>query len=222
MAGMERTITAAEAERFYDRLGNGIDRFASFEQRARLDLLEHGHFDQARAVLEVGCGTGQLAARLLERHLPPEASYLGFDVSTTMVTIAAARLDRWARRAKVHKSDGTLRLGEADGTFDRFVSTYLLDLLSGSDAALLLDEAHRLLGRDGLLCLVSLTSGQGLLSRVVSTLWRRIQQLAPARVGGCRPIELRPLLAADRWVVEYWRIVTMLGVPAEVVVARRR
>ena len=95
----ERTITPAEAERFYDRLGRGLDRFGAFEDRARLEVAEQGRFEQGRAVVEFGCGTGSLAERLLERHLPPDGRYLGLDVSARMVESTAERLARFGDQA---------------------------------------------------------------------------------------------------------------------------
>jgi ubiquinone/menaquinone biosynthesis C-methylase UbiE len=217
---VDRTITAAEAERFYDRLGAGLDRFARFEEAARIDLLEHGEFERASAVVEFGCGTGRFAARLLGR-LPPEARYLGLDVSATMVAAARERLRPFPGRAAVRKTDGSLRVPEPDARFDRFVATFVLDLLRRDDQAALVDEAWRVLVPEGLLCLTSLAHGETLLSRAVSGLWACVQHVAPARVGGCRPIRLADALPAGRWRIEYRRVVTMLGVPAEVVAARR-
>jgi ubiquinone/menaquinone biosynthesis C-methylase UbiE len=217
----ERTITVAEAERYYDRIGRGLDRFARIEERAQLDLAEHGVFERAKAVVELGCGTGRLAERLLERHLPGEARYVGLDLSAEMVRVTAERLARFGDRVEVRKTDGAIRIAADEGAFDRFVSTYVLDLLSHEDAHAAVDEARRVLAPEGLLCLASLTRGETALSAVVSGLWDRIQRLAPARVGGCRPIRLPALLAPERWRIDYRQVVTMLGVPAEVLVAAR-
>jgi len=221
MSDDDRTVSVAEAERFYDRVGEGLDRFARFEERAKIDLAEHGRFDRAKSVFEFGCGTGALAERLLEHQLSPESRYLGIDVSATMVEATRKRLSRFGGRVEVRKTDGAMRLDVADASVDRFVSTYVLDLLSREDATAVVGEARRVLEADGMLCLACLTRGETRLSRVVSGLWSSIQRLAPARVGGCRPIRVVSLLPADRWRIEYRRVLTMLGVPAEVVVARR-
>jgi SAM-dependent methyltransferase len=215
----ERTITVQEAERFYDRMGRGLDRFTRFEDRAKVDLAEHGRFAEARAVFELGCGTGALAERLLEKHLPAAARYVANDVSAEMVRVASERLARFGERVEVRKSDGALRLYDQDGAFDRFVSTFVLDLLPHDDAHAVVVEARRLLAPDGLLCLASLTRGETTFSAAVSGLWGRIQRLAPARVGGCRPIRLPELLPPREWRIDYRQVLTMLGVPAEVVVA---
>lgn len=217
----ERTITPAEAERFYDRMGRGLDRFGAFEDRARLEVAEQGRFEQGRAVVEFGCGTGSLAERLLERHLPAEGRYLGLDVSARMVESTAARLARFGDRAVVRKSDGAMVVDAPDASCDRFVSTFVVDLLSREDTHRLLAEAHRLLGPEGLLCLASLSRGETLVSSTISSLWAGIQRLAPARVGGCRPVVLTSFLPPDLWRIVYRRVLTMFGVPAEVLIAVR-
>ena len=46
-----------------------------------------------------------------------------------------------------------------DGAFDRFIRTYVLDLLPDVEIRAVLDEAHRVLKPDGLIGLASLTKG---------------------------------------------------------------
>ena len=218
---MGRTITRDEAAAFYDRFGSGLDRMRKFEDRARIRLARHGDFGAARSVFEFGCGTGRLAELLLSRSLPADARYLGVDVSSRMVEIARARLARFGRRAEVALTDGSVRVPGAAGRFDRFVATYVLDLLSEGDARVLLGEAHRVLAAGGLACLAGLTHGVTPASRLVSSLWGAVQSCAPARVGGCRPVRLVGLLPRGEWRVRCREVLVTLAVPAEVVVAER-
>ena len=41
-------------------------------------------------------------------------------------------------------------------------------------------------------------------------------------VGGCRPLELRTLLPASSFHLEYGKKVTALGIPSEIIVAKRQ
>src|SRR5262245_12531739 len=150
----ERTLTRAEARAFYDRFGARQDSQGFYEDAALDVLVQHGDFENAAAVFELGCGTGRFAARLLAAHLPPTARYRGVDLSPTMVTLARERLRPWTGRADVEPSDGSPPRGDA--LWDRFVSTYVLDLLSPQDIAGTLAGASRLLRPGGLLCVVSL------------------------------------------------------------------
>jgi len=138
-----------------------------------------------------------------------------------MVALARERLRPWANRAEVVCAEGVL-LAEGDtDVYDRFVSTYVLDLLSEDAIHAVLTEAHRVLHRDGLLCLVSLTHGQGVMTNLVSAAWEMIHRLSPTLVGGCRPIELRDLLGEDRWRIRYHEVVSAWGITSEVLVASR-
>ncbi|MHC4250842.1 MAG: class I SAM-dependent methyltransferase [Planctomycetota bacterium] len=218
---MGRAITHDEAEAFYDRLGPRLDRMRKFEDRARLRLARRGDFGAARSVFEFGSGTGRLAELLLSRFLPADAGYLGVDVSPRMVEVARARLARFGRRAEVELSDGSMRVPGSAGRFDRFVATYVFDLLSEGDARALLGQAHRALAAGGLVCLVGLTQGVTPVSRLVSSVWGAVQSCAPARVGGCRPVRLVGLLPPGEWRVRCREVLVTLAVPAEVVVAER-
>lgn len=217
MRSPERTLTRAEARAFYDRFGARQDSQGFYEDSALDILVQRGDFENAAAVFELGCGTGRLAARLLVAYLPPTARYRGIDVSPTMVALARERLRPWAGRAEVELSDGSLPPG--DGLCDRFVSTYVLDLMSRQDIVDTLGGAYRLLGPRGLLCVVSLTHGRGPVGKLVSSGWSAVHRLRPKLVGGCRPIELLDFLPRDRWNVRHREIVCRWGITSEVMVA---
>lgn len=217
-----RVLTHEQAQAFYNRMGAKQDWQAVFEAKATQNLIAHASFETAQAVFEFGCGTGAFAERLLAAHLSPEAQYVAVDSSPTMIRLAQARLAHFGSRVTVEQTDGSLRFGAAPGFYDRFVSTYVADLLSASDIAVLLSEAHRLLRPEGLLCLVSLTPGPTWFSRLVTGLWTGIHRFAPSLVGGCRPLELRVLLQASPLQLEYVHVVTAFGIPSEIIVAKRQ
>lgn len=127
-----------------------------------------------------------------------------------------------AGRARVYQSDGSPRISEPDRTFDRFVSTYVFDLLAPDFIHQVLSEAHRLLVPAGKLCLLSLTFGASTFSRAVCWGWQRLWRLSPGIVGGCHPIELSDYLPPGAWKPDYQTKVTSWGVTSEVVVASAR
>ncbi len=144
-----KTLSHDEARAFYDGFGAKQDSQAFYEEPALRDLIAHAAFEEARSVFELGCGTGRVAEMLLQSHLPPQAHYLGVDVSSTMVGLAQRRLQRFGERAEVRQAAGTLPLPTADGSCDRFLSTYVLDLLSKEDIAATLSDARRILDPAG-------------------------------------------------------------------------
>ena len=154
-------LSREQARRVYDRIGARQDTQAFYEDRATGILIRHAAFGSAQRVLEFGCGTGRFALQLLSRHLPAEARYRGLDLSPTMVRLAETRLAPFAARAEVVLTEGAPPASEPAASRDRFVSNFVLDLLSEDDIAAVVREAHRILVPGGLLCLTSLSLGAG-------------------------------------------------------------
>ena len=217
---MHRPFGPDDAKRFYDRFGTLQDA-QIYERAALRRLVATSAFEQASAIFELGCGTGRLASQLLEERLGEGARYVGVDVSATMVSIASRRLARWGERIKVSRVDGTASLPYADASFDRFVATYVFDVFPDATIAVVMREAHRLLMRDGKLCVVASTEGVGPISRMVSGAWKRLYEMNPSLVGGCRPSHMRARIDDRAWSVEHTEVITSWGIASEVLVARR-
>jgi len=214
-------LSHQQSKTFYDRLGKKQDWQGFYEDVATAALISNGEFGRAGAVLEFGCGTGRFGERLLEKHLPPEARYVGLDSSDTMVALAKERLGRFGPRAEVRLTDGSPELDFGPAAFDRFVSNYVLDLLTVEDIRTVLQEAWRVLCEGGLLGLTSLTQGFTSVSRIVTRIWTAIHAIRPMLVGGCRPINLREHLTGPRWRVHYDEKFSSYGVPSEVLIAEK-
>lgn len=215
-------LSRAEARRVYDRVGAQQDAQAFYEDVALEALCAHSDFEEAHSVFELGCGTGRLAEHLLRTRLPPDARYVGVDLSATMVRLARERLAPFGDRAAIVHTDGTFAFERPADSQDRVVATYVLDLLSEDDLSALLSEAHRLLRPSGRLCLTGLTWGAAPMTRLVSAVWSGLHALWPAWVGGCRPMDHRRVLANGPWCLEHHEVVHAWGVPSEVVVAAPR
>jgi ubiquinone/menaquinone biosynthesis C-methylase UbiE len=149
-----------------------------------------------------------------------DAQYIGVDGSSTMVALVQRRLTRLGSRAVVLLTTGDLRLDMASCRFDRFLSTYVLDLLSQDHIQLLLAEAHRGLAPGGLLRRVSLAPGFTLLSMVVEKGWWAMYRLRPALLGGCRPMALEAFVKGG-WDIQHIQRRAKFGVPSEVLVAKK-
>ncbi len=208
-----------QAKAVYNRIGRMQD-WQFYEDRAVAQLLAQSALKTAHAVFEFGCGTGKLAAQILEL-VPPTAPYLGVDISPVMVDLATRRLAAWGDRAQVRLVDGSMPVPADTNSADRIVSTYVLDLLDDSDAVAVLREFERILTNDGLVCLVSLRPGITRFERLVSALWTMVWRRAPQLMGGCRPIQLDQLLNR-RWTIRQRRVVHAWGLVSEVVVAGPR
>jgi len=221
MRDKQTVLSASEARAYYDHFGKKQDSQGFYEDPALDDLIANASFQDAEAVFEFGCGTGKLAAGLLKEHLPSSATYSGCDVSPVMVELATERIAPYAERARVVRSDGTIHFQLSDQSVDRVICSYVLDLLSEQDARLVFAQARRVLKPEGKLCLVSLTEGVTLTSRVVSSIWKGVFRMRPSLVGGCRPIRLEPYVDQECWQFEYRNVVTAFGVPSEVLIVNR-
>ncbi len=223
MQTRSRTVLSRAAVRaYYDRFGAKQDSQGFYEEPAIDALIAHADFEHAQQVYEFGCGTGKLARRLLDQHLPDSARYLGCDLSPVMTRIAQGRIEPYAARARIVQTEGEVRFPFEDGTIDRVVSCYVLDLMSGEDIRHYFAEAHRVLAPGGMVCVASLGHGAGLLSSMVSMLWSGVFRLAPALVGGCRPIELETYIDPAQWQECYRNTVTPFGIPSQVRVVQTR
>ena len=214
------SLTHDRAARLYNRLGVLLDTQRFYEDPAIRRLVEAGSFGAANSVLELGCGTGRLAERLLSEELPEAATYRGVDVSVEMVNLSRRRLRRFGARAEVEHCDGRPLGTEPDGAYDRFVSTYVFDLLAEADITVMVAEAHRLLSPDGLCCAASLTRPSGGAGRWVSAAITAVHHVSPVLTGGCRPIALASYFESGQWRVRYSGVVVAYGVATEVLVCQ--
>ena len=138
-----------------------------------------------------------------------------------MHRLAKRRLRSFGPRAELLLGDGPLQLSLPSSGFDRFLATYVLDLLSPNDISLVITEAHRILAPGGLMCLISLTHGKDWAGKLIARGWAWLWSRYPALVGGCRALELSTY-APDDWEPEHSAVVISAGISSEVLVARRR
>lgn len=207
---------------FYNKFGHRQDAQAFYEDAALAEIIGHGDFGAARAIFELGCGTGRLAAKLFDGCLPGDCRYRGVDISTTMVELAARRLAPWADRAEVVLVENTGQFEVPAGSRDRYIATYVFDILSDAQIDLEIARAHAMLRPQGLLCVAGITWGTTVWSRIVSGLWAGIYRLRPLTLGGCRPLTIAGRLPPDAWRIRHHGIVRRFGLSSEVVVAERQ
>ena len=102
------------------------------------------------SVLDVGCGTGEITARLAEKF--PHASFLGIDLEEAHLARAAQRCASFGSRVRFEKADA-LALPYADATFDLVVSRHVIQAIP--DAARALSEMRRVLRPGGRLHVIA-------------------------------------------------------------------
>ena len=151
-----------DQEARYDRIADGYATWWSPIHRPVtlevLDVVAPVVEAGARRLLDVGCGTGALAAAAVRRW--PDIHVTGVDVSAGMLAVADRELaglppDERARIDLVQAPAD--RLPFEDGLFDIAVTTFVLQLVPSAYRAL--REARRVLGRDGTLAFAAWLEG---------------------------------------------------------------
>ena len=102
------------------------------------------------AVLDLGCGTGEIIVRLAAKF--PDASFVGVDLEEPHLVRAAARCAPFGERVRFQHGDA-LALPFADSAFDRVVCRHVLQAVP--DPAPVLAEIRRVLRPGGRVHLIS-------------------------------------------------------------------
>lgn len=215
---MTRYLSVPAIAKIYDRIGKWQDTQAFYEDPALDVLLRHGNFAEAKRIYEAGCGTGRVAARLLGDVMSENAFYVGTDVSERMIAIARERTESH-RNALIVRADITKY---DPGVVDRILSLFVVDLMQDAAIAQFLRRAHGSLVQGGLLCVAGLANGDRGAPRFISETWKRVHDVAPGLVGGCRPRAITPHLDSKHWRIVHVEHQTRFGISSEAVVAARR
>ncbi len=213
-------MKTSEVKTYYDNFGKKQDWQGFYENKAINTLIENSDFQKAKSIFEFGFGTGKFAKDLFEKYFSDDCKYIGIDLSETMFAIASERLKPFKESAKVQISDGSTNLEFPDNHFDRFVSNYVLDILSDEEISKIFSEAKRILFRDGLFSLTSLACGEGFISKQVSNIWESVHKIKPTLVGGCRPLDLIDFVDEKDWEIKHHFKINSFGITSEVLVLR--
>ncbi|MDX9980647.1 MAG: methyltransferase domain-containing protein [Lentisphaeria bacterium] len=117
------------------------------EPRLHRQVVELLDLGDGQHVLDVGCATGALSARIARTCLPLGGSVVGIDAAAKM--IAAARRKHGDQPNLVFEAALAEELPYANGSFDRVVSTFFFHHVNKSLKERCLAEMHRVLRPGG-------------------------------------------------------------------------
>ena len=133
-------------------------------EAAHRQLVEQAGIESHHRVLEIGCGTGNLALLMKRRH--PQADVVGLDPDDKALARARRKANREGLALELHQGFSDA-LPFPDGSFDRVVSAFMLHHLSMDEKAKTLREARRVLRGGGSLHVLDFaTNGHGLLAHL--------------------------------------------------------
>jgi ubiquinone/menaquinone biosynthesis C-methylase UbiE len=132
--------------RFLTRVYDPVVRVATREHDFKRRLLDQAAIEPGHRVLDLGCGTGTLAA--MAKRRVPDAELVGLDGDPEV--LARAREKTRADGLEVRLDEGfSTELPYEDGSFDRVVSTLFFHHLTGADKRRTAAELARVLHPGG-------------------------------------------------------------------------
>jgi ubiquinone/menaquinone biosynthesis C-methylase UbiE len=170
-------------------------------------------------VLEPGFGAGQVLVALAEMT-GKDGKVYGIDISDGMVEVARRRVaDKDLEgRVQILRGDAADMPFE-DGFFDAVFMSFTLELFPEEEIPVVLRECSRVLKSGGRLCVASM-SNQGK-SGAMMKLYLWSHRRFPHFVD-CRPIFAREAIESAGFEILEQKILTMWGLPVEIVLGRNR
>jgi len=204
--------SAARVRAIYSRWAFAYDAFTWLTERSSLrDALDMSALRDGEAFLEVAVGTGVAFRDAVRRN--PRGRNVGVDLTEAMLRRARAKATRTGVPFELTIGDAR-SLPFAAETFDVVMNNNMLGLVPDADLEPIIGEMARVLRKGGRLVVVTMM-------RPHATLPRWFYEVVPNLLGGWRDVVIEPVVAASGLHVAERRVVTQLGVPSEILVARK-
>jgi len=197
--------------RWYDMLAS------AFERKFRDAGLQELGVEEGEIVLEIGFGTGHCIAALAQ-SVGNSGKVYGIDVSEGMFNITQSRVGKagLSERVELRCGDAANLPFEAD-FFDAAFMSFTLELFDTPEIPIVLRECQRVLRSGGRVGVVAM-SKKGK-ANVLMRLYEWAHEKLPKYVD-CRPIFAQQALEDAGFQILVAAEMSMLGLPAEIVVAK--
>jgi ubiquinone/menaquinone biosynthesis C-methylase UbiE len=198
----------------YRKIAPGYDLWARVtESNARDRCLEIAAIQDGESVLEVAVGTGLAFERILKGN--PSGRNEGIDLTEAMIIRAEKRAASTGIKSYRLAVGDAYALDFPDNDFDVLINNYMFDLLPEDDFPTVLAEFRRVLRPGGRLVLVNMTKGM----RWYNGIWEWVYRMNPAWLGGCRGVQVVPLLGQVGFVTSERQYISQMTFPSEVICA---
>jgi ubiquinone/menaquinone biosynthesis C-methylase UbiE len=196
----------------YSRLAFIYDTWTYFTESRSLDLaLDSAAIRDGDAVLEVAVGTGIAFREILRRN--PSGRNVGVDLTEAMLSRARARAEASGTPYELVCGDARA-LAFPTATFDVVMNNNMLGLVPQDMIEPILSEMFRVLRPSGRLVIATMMHPPGRFAEVV-------YRVGASWLGGWRDVEPAPFVRAAGFVDVERQSVTQLGIPTQVLRARK-
>ena len=208
-----RTYDPSVIEKLYSRVAWMYDIWSRLTEEKSLQTIMHwADIRDGQDVLEAGVGTGRLFSRIVEQN--PNGQNVGIDLSDTMLEKTRNKCGKHKNVQLLHAD--IINLHDSLGTFDRIISSYVLDLLPVDQYLSILSKFRSMLLPNGTLLLAYMEAGD----KFSHHFWRWVAETFPNLMTHCRPIHLETFLQEAGFTIEQKCSFKQLTFPSCVIEAR--
>jgi ubiquinone/menaquinone biosynthesis C-methylase UbiE len=205
-------IRMRRTEQLYSRVAGVYDAWTWFtESRSLEKALDEAAIRDGDAVLEIAVGTGVAFREILRRN--PNGRNAGIDLTEAMLRRARAKAERCGVSFELVQGDAR-SLPFADAAFDVVMNNNMLGIVPDAIIPDILSEAFRVLRPGGRLVVVTM-------KRPRRKVPEAVYQVGAVWLGGWRDIDVEPSVRAVGFTDVRTSTVVQLGIPSEVLVARK-
>jgi ubiquinone/menaquinone biosynthesis C-methylase UbiE len=214
---VKRSRSAAKGA--YDRLSHIYDWLTGSSETQYMHLgLEMLAINAGETILEIGPGTGKALVELCHQ-IGDSGQVHALDLSWGMMQKSQERMVSAGKLQRVNLLEGDgVNLPYKSGSFSAVFICFTLELFDTPDIPLVLMECGRVLAKDGRLGVVSMLKIEHP-GRIVG-LYEWLHEILPAYVD-CRPIDGYRMIQAAGFSLEKRQVMSMWGLPVELMVARK-
>jgi len=207
-------IKHGQVSDLYRKIAPVYDLWARLtESKARDRCLEIAAIRDGESVLEVAVGTGLAFEKILQAN--PSGRNEGIDVTEAMLNRAEIRVASSGIKSYRLTVGDAYALDFENGEFDVLINNYMFDLLPEDDFPTVIAEFRRVLSPGGRLVLANMTQGKSWHNSV----WEWVYRLNPAWLGGCRAVQLLPMLEESEFAHLDRQYISQMTFPSEVISA---
>jgi ubiquinone/menaquinone biosynthesis C-methylase UbiE len=208
-----------EAQITYDNISRWYDLLeGNWEKKLRAIAIGKLGAKKGEIVLDIGFGTGHGIAALA-KSVGESGHVYGIDISPRMLEITQSRIKKLHLSKRVTLKNGdALQLPFEVKFFDAIFMSFTLELFDTPEIPKVLSECRRVLRICGRICVISLSKEGG--NNWIRNLYELGHDKLP-KLLDCRPIFVQRTLEESGFKIIDSALVSLWGLPVEIVVARK-